>query len=106
MCELPRSKKFGQDTFNGAKLNFLQIGLGTFGTFIDNLTDARAVSPEVSLLLHATRVRSQWLKGVGVEPVPRYVERLTSNLAALPCTGTVICLYMEPYVSNGTIVRV
>ena len=89
MCELPRSKKFGQDTFNGAKLNFLQIGLGTFGTFIDNLTDVHAASPEISVLLQASQSRSQCLKGVAVEPVPRYAERLSSCLAALPYTGTV-----------------
>lgn len=74
----------GLPDFGGQRLNILQIGLGTFGTFLQNLTKPQEVYPVVSWLLEAASNSSTNLLGVGVEPVPEHVERLQPLLRWLP----------------------
>jgi len=61
----------------------LQIGLGTFGTFVQNLTCPEEVYPAVTWLLDATSDKSDGLLAVGVEPVPEHVARLLPLLKHL-----------------------
>eukprot|EP00418_Pyrodinium_bahamense_P097182 CAMPEP_0179031348 /NCGR_PEP_ID=MMETSP0796-20121207/11024_1 /TAXON_ID=73915 /ORGANISM="Pyrodinium bahamense, Strain pbaha01" /LENGTH=518 /DNA_ID=CAMNT_0020727537 /DNA_START=139 /DNA_END=1693 /DNA_ORIENTATION=- len=61
----------------------LQIGLGTFGTFFQNLTVPSEVYPGVSWLLEAASNRSRSLQAVGVEPVPEHAERCEAAGATL-----------------------
>jgi len=74
---------FGKQDFLQMKLNMLQIGLGTFGTFVQNLTCPEEVYPAVSWLLDATSDKSHGLLAVGVEPVPEHVGRLRPQLINL-----------------------
>ena len=74
----------GSHNFQGGRLNILQIGLGTFSTFLQNLTDADEAYGELSWLLQASRDSSATLLGIGVEPVPKHVDRLKSRMHLLP----------------------
>mmetsp|Transcript_79173 Transcript_79173/g.183710 ORF Transcript_79173/g.183710 Transcript_79173/m.183710 type:complete len:556 (+) Transcript_79173:72-1739(+) len=76
----------GKNNFDQSRLNMLQIGLGTFGTFVQNLTCPSEVYPNVSWLLDASSNNSRSLLAVGVEPVPEHVGRLRPLLLQhLPC---------------------
>jgi len=79
----------GTHDFKGKRLNILQIGLGTFGTFLENLTDENAASYSLHGLLEATRNSSKELLGVGVEPVSKHVDRLRPCIEQLPNTALV-----------------
>mmetsp|Transcript_31857 Transcript_31857/g.75600 ORF Transcript_31857/g.75600 Transcript_31857/m.75600 type:complete len:548 (-) Transcript_31857:60-1703(-) len=74
----------GCSDFQGHKLNMLQVGLGTFGTFIQNLTVPDEVFPGVSWLLNACTDGSKQLRAIGVEPVPEHADRLRPLLQGLP----------------------
>jgi len=74
---------YGKHDFYQKKLNMLQIGLGTFGTFVQNFTCPEEVYPAVSWLLDATSDKSNGLLAVGVEPVPEHVDRLVPMLTHL-----------------------
>lgn len=80
---------YGKQDFHQKKLNMLQIGLGTFGTFVQNLTCPEEVYPAVSWLLDATSDKSDGLLAVGVEPVPEHVSRLVPKLKQLPNSALV-----------------
>lgn len=67
----------------------LQIGLGTFGNFLQNLTDPDEVYAPVQWLLEASSNPSCSLLGVGVEPVSEHVERLAPALRELPNSSLV-----------------
>jgi len=74
---------YGKQYFYQKKLNMLQIGLGTFSTFVQNFTCPEEVHPTVSWLLDATSDKSNGLLAVGVEPVPEHVSRLVPKLKHL-----------------------
>jgi len=74
---------YGKQDFYQQKLNMLQIGLGTFGTFVQNFTCPEEVNFAVSWLLDATSDNSDGLLAVGVEPVPEHVDRLVPMLKHL-----------------------
>ena len=79
----------GVPDFHGQRLNILQIGLGTFGTFFHNLTASDKVYSGVAWLLEATSNSSKELLGVGVEPVPEHARRLHPIMRSLPNTTVV-----------------
>ena len=64
--------------FAGAKLHFVQIGLGTFGTFIQNLVGRKDEwDTAIGWLLEAvSETRPRHFLGAAVEPVPEHAERL------------------------------
>eukprot|EP00928_Gymnodinium_smaydae_P014477 TRINITY_DN1530_c0_g2_i1.p1 TRINITY_DN1530_c0_g2~~TRINITY_DN1530_c0_g2_i1.p1 ORF type:complete len:604 (-),score=104.13 TRINITY_DN1530_c0_g2_i1:134-1945(-) len=74
----------GVRDFGGARLHILQIGLGTFGTFIDNLARDGGDHPAVSWLLSACSDSTRTLRGVGVEPVLEHIARLGQEVQKLP----------------------
>eukprot|EP00416_Gambierdiscus_australes_P036649 CAMPEP_0171105732 /NCGR_PEP_ID=MMETSP0766_2-20121228/63315_1 /TAXON_ID=439317 /ORGANISM="Gambierdiscus australes, Strain CAWD 149" /LENGTH=321 /DNA_ID=CAMNT_0011566663 /DNA_START=11 /DNA_END=973 /DNA_ORIENTATION=- len=74
----------GVHDFDQKRLNMLQIGLGTFGTFVQNLTCPSEIYPNVSWLLEASSDSSPGLLAVGVEPVPEHIGRLRPLLQHLP----------------------
>ena len=73
-------------TFNGRSVHAVQIGLGTFGTFVQNLTgEKREWNHVIGWLLESTSEwRSMDFRGVAVEPVSEHVERLRPLIAELP----------------------
>ena len=72
--------------FGGAKLHFVQIGLGTFGTFIQNLVGRHDEwDKSFAWLLEAVSETRPWMfLGAAVEPVPEHVDRLREQAANLP----------------------
>ena len=70
---LPRGRCFG-----GNRVNVVQIGLGTFGTFIQNLAGrSDEWSNNVKWLLDACSIqRTGRISGGAVEPVREHVDRL------------------------------
>ena len=74
----------GVQHHRGQRLHILQIGLGTFNTFVHNLTDPDEEHWNLTWLLGASSNRSKDLLGVGVEPVPEHVSRLRPALKSLP----------------------
>jgi len=62
--------------FNGSRLNFVQVGLGTNSTFIQNLAGPRkAFDNNIDSLLKASsETRPSCVKGIAVEPVRSLVE--------------------------------
>mmetsp|Transcript_109764 Transcript_109764/g.321347 ORF Transcript_109764/g.321347 Transcript_109764/m.321347 type:complete len:368 (-) Transcript_109764:74-1177(-) len=73
--------------FSGAKINAVQIGLGTFATIIQNLVGRRDEwDPIIGWLLQAvSETDPQRFRGVAVEPVSEHVKRLRKQAAnALP----------------------
>ena len=79
-----RSVFHGRTNFEGRRLNFLQIGLGTCRTFFQNLARCQEYANEVEWLLAAVSDRSTTLLGVGVEPVPACASGLLDTLLKLP----------------------
>lgn len=86
------SKKMSREvSFFGETLNFVQIGLGTNTTFVQNLAGDQADwSRNVGWLLEAC---SEWrptqIRGIGLEPVAHLVEALQPMAATLPCVALV-----------------
>ena len=77
----------GTQNFKGNRLNFLQIGLGTFSSFLSHKTESKEFSPALAWLLQAASDTSNQLCGVGVEPVPKYAQRYHRCVQKLPnCT--------------------
>eukprot|EP00928_Gymnodinium_smaydae_P014476 TRINITY_DN1530_c0_g1_i1.p1 TRINITY_DN1530_c0_g1~~TRINITY_DN1530_c0_g1_i1.p1 ORF type:complete len:604 (-),score=96.73 TRINITY_DN1530_c0_g1_i1:147-1958(-) len=74
----------GVQNFEDARLHILQIGLGTFGTFIDNLARDGDEYPAISWLLRACSDSSRTLRAVGVEPVLEHIARLGCEIEKLP----------------------
>ena len=56
----------------------LQIGLGTYGTFLENAAASGLGHPAIKWLLDAVSV-DRWpeIVGVGVEPIPEHVWQET-----------------------------
>ena len=67
----------------------MQIGLGTFGSFLHNLTDPDEVYESIQWLLEACSNSSTSLLGVGVEPVSEHLEKLRPTLLKLPNSSLV-----------------
>ena len=74
----------GVRDFHGARLHFLQIGLGTFGTIVEQLLVPDEAYPALGWLLEAASDTSKQLRCVGVEPVREHLERLGHLLGKLP----------------------
>ena len=68
----------GMQNFFGQRLHMLQIGLGTFATFVQELhTYEEKNKCFLSWLLSAVTDNSLLIRAVGVEPREDYVSRLT-----------------------------
>ena len=67
-------------------MNVVQIGLGTFGTFIQNLAGERHESDNmISWLLKSCSERQpSRVTGVSVEPVPEHIQGLRAHARRLP----------------------
>mmetsp|Transcript_23996 Transcript_23996/g.53143 ORF Transcript_23996/g.53143 Transcript_23996/m.53143 type:complete len:533 (-) Transcript_23996:31-1629(-) len=74
----------GMGDFQYRKLNMLQVGLGTFGTFLQNLTNPEEEYAPMRWLLSAASNASCTLLGVGVEPIVEHIESLRPALQQLP----------------------
>ena len=74
----------GLKQYKFRRLNVLQIGLGTFGTFFQNLAQPGEDEPFITWLLDTCSNKSKSLFGVGVEPVTEHVARLSPTLKELP----------------------
>ena len=74
----------GVQDFAGQRLHVLQIGLGTFGTFIEHITDEKERYQFLSWLLPAVTDSSSLLRAVGVEPLREICSRLVPMLKGLP----------------------
>ncbi len=74
----------GVQHYRGQRLNILHIGLGTFGTFVQHLTEPDEEHWNLGLLLGASSTSSKDLLAVGVEPVPEHISRLRLALTSLP----------------------
>jgi len=72
--------------FGGAKLHALQIGLGTFATFVQNLAGAKNDFDSMvdRLLRTTTEMRPEHFRGVAVEPVHEHILSLQPFLSQLP----------------------
>ena len=72
--------------FGGRKLHAVQIGLGTFATFVQNFAGRRSDwDLSVDWLVQSTSERtSEQFRAVAVEPVREHIERLRPLLVALP----------------------
>ena len=73
----------GVHDFGYQRLNVLQIGLGTFSTFVQNLTTPDEVYYDVKWMLSACSNHSSTILGVGVEPVAEHIECLQPALKKL-----------------------
>ena len=73
----------GVRDFEGQRLHILQIGLGTFGTVVQNLTDPEEGNHSVGWLMEGVSDTTQSLRSVSVEPVPEHVETLRPALQKL-----------------------
>ena len=74
----------GVRNFNGERLQVLQIGLGTFGTFLHNNISPDDYDPVVNWLLDAASDSTSTIRGVGVEPAPEHATKLLPALEILP----------------------
>ena len=74
----------GVHTFQCQRLHLLQVGLGTFNTFLRNTCDKDEEYPLLTWLLQAVGDQSKNLRGVGVEPVSEHIANLQSSLQQLP----------------------
>ena len=74
----------GMRDFNGKRLNIIQIGLGTFGTFAQNLARPNEVYHPLTWIMEAASDNSPSMLAVGVEPVPEHVNALRPTLKSLP----------------------
>ena len=79
----------GVRDFQGQRLHILQIGLGTFGTVVQNLTDPKEGHHSVDWLMEGVSETTQSLRSVSVEPVPEHVETLRPALKKLPNSALV-----------------
>ena len=72
--------------FGGARIHAVQIGLGTFGTFIQNLAGNKSDwdSTTHRLLRSTSEASCENFNGVAVEPVRDHVLRLRPLLSSLP----------------------
>ena len=75
---------FGCRNFEGRRLNVLQIGLGTFATFVHNLTGQGEMYTDIEWLMSAASTNSTDLLAVGVEPIQEHVKSLVTALQSLP----------------------
>lgn len=91
----------GVQDFHNRRLHFLQIGLGTFGTFLQNLTDANESYVPIKWLLQASSNNSKSILGVGVEPVPEHVRKLVPALNELPNSCLVQAAIGAPGAGDG-----
>ena len=60
--------------FHGKHLNVVQIGLGTFGTFVQNLAREESDASIKWLLRACSETYPERLSGVAVEPVREHLE--------------------------------
>ena len=74
----------GCSDFHGRRLHVLQIGLGTFATFVQNVAETDQRYAAIDWLLLAASNKSPQLRAVGVEPVSEHVDRLVPHLTSLP----------------------
>lgn len=79
----------GLQNFEWQRLHVLQIGLGTFGTVVENLANSCNSCGTVAWLLEAASNKSHTLLTVGVEPMPHHLARLRPFLGSLPNTALV-----------------
>mmetsp|Transcript_51105 Transcript_51105/g.160353 ORF Transcript_51105/g.160353 Transcript_51105/m.160353 type:complete len:286 (-) Transcript_51105:19-876(-) len=72
-----------ESSFSGRKINAVQIGLGTFGTVIQNLIGSHEEwDPIVGWLMEVVSERNpRRFQGVAVEPVREHIERLRKQAA-------------------------
>ena len=72
--------------FKGAKLNFIQVGLGTYSTFIQNLAGTRDDwCSKIDWLFQTSSEQRPWyVKGISVEPVKDIVETFDYIPGCLP----------------------
>lgn len=72
--------------FHGERVNIVQIGLGTFGTFVQNLAGEESEQDAmVAWLLKAlSENQPGTVSGVAVEPVPEHLWRLRAFSKSLP----------------------
>eukprot|EP00929_Paragymnodinium_shiwhaense_P100620 TRINITY_DN6308_c0_g1_i7.p1 TRINITY_DN6308_c0_g1~~TRINITY_DN6308_c0_g1_i7.p1 ORF type:complete len:349 (-),score=48.31 TRINITY_DN6308_c0_g1_i7:222-1268(-) len=77
--------------FRGEQINALQIGLGTFGTFIQNLTGARDEWDSCTgwLLDSCSEYKAGYFRGVAIECVEEHVKSLRSYMQQLPWVALV-----------------
>jgi len=81
-----RGKKGASSGFGGKRLHAVQIGLGTFGTVVQNLAgEPHDWDPVIYWLLKtASEVRPRYFRGVSVEPVAEHIKRLRPYSDRLP----------------------
>jgi len=72
--------------FDGKRVNIVQIGLGTFGTFVQNLAGKNGERDGMVawLLRVLSETQRHMLSGVAVEPVPEHLQRLCVPARNLP----------------------
>ena len=80
---------WGSQSFQGQRLHVLQVGLGTFDTFLKNVCEGKETFPLLTWLLEAVSDPSKSLRGVGVEPMPEHVGSLKPFLQHMPNTTLV-----------------
>ena len=80
---------WGFQNFQQRRLQVLQIGLGTFGTFLHNACDSDEVYANLTWLLASTSDDSRSMLGVGVEPVPEHISALRPFLELMPNSSLV-----------------
>lgn len=71
-------------SFGGKRVNVVQIGLGTFGTFVQNLAGEECDVSVEWLLKACSEQRPEWVTGVAVEPVREHLDRLRPHTCKLP----------------------
>ena len=73
-----------QRRFGNQRVNVVQIGLGTFGTFVQNLAEEES-DRNIEWLLGAVSDRDpERLTGVAVEPAPEHLQSLRAPARRLP----------------------
>ena len=93
----------GVRNFHGKRLNIIQIGLGTFGTFAQNLARPNEAYHPLTWIMEAASDNSPSMLAVGVEPVPEHVNALRPTLKSLPNASIVQgCCWGSRCTCNGT----
>ena len=92
----------GVRNFSGKRLNIIQIGLGTFGTFAQNLARPSEAYYPLSWIMEAVSDNSLSMLAVGVEPVPEHVNALRPILKSLP-NATIVRAAVGDHGANVTV---
>ena len=82
--QMKSAGQWANDPFGGKRVSVVQIGLGTFGTFMQNLVgDEKDCCIDWLLGACSEKTRAK-VTGIAVEPMPEHIDRLRPVASQLP----------------------